>query len=226
MDSLQVDSLTTSAMPPDARARLIGSVGLDGIAELLANQTFAGLSSQQARKLKHLQGEAQWQAEEGNRLLRGEDPRPSPRNANYVLPAACGDAAAAVSLIENSPDFQRGHWAAWLCNVSAPLPAARAALEVVLVQDNFFREIPDPWGCLAYASFPPPRGRGDRLTVWQGDDGDCLSWSLSKKVAERFAQLFGTGVKSRTIGLDEVAFFSDLRGEAEVILWPASLKKQ
>lgn len=206
---------------PELRPVLLREMGFGGLAAWAKRAAEAAPSGVDPERLQALVSEAVWQAEEARRLRDGEPPRPSAQAAPYVLSAALGDAMAARRLVERSPDFQRGAWAHWLCTVDAGQDAARAALEIALTQDNFFRQIPDLWGCLRYAAFPIPETFPERLTIYHGEGDDGVSWTTCRAVAEHFAELFGGRVESRVVSREAIAFYSDIRGEKEVICWPA-----
>ncbi|WPY94230.1 hypothetical protein T8T21_14135 [Limimaricola variabilis] len=213
----EVDYSWTS---PELRPVLLRAMGFDGLAAWAKSAAAAAPAGVDPRGLQVLVSEAVWQADEARRIQQGEPPRLSAQAAPYALPAALGDAIAARRLVECSPDFQRGAWAHWLCSIDAGQEAARAALEIALTQDNFFRQIPDLWGCLRYAAFPIPERFPERLTIYHGEGDDSVSWTTCRAVAEHFAELFGGRIDCRVVDRAAIAFYSDIRGEKEVICWP------
>lgn len=133
-----------------------------------------------------------------------------------------GDPDAAFCVAIGLNDYQRATFALSLTENDCGPAAVRRAVEVALTQSHCFRDLGlnSLRKILEYAAFEPPAGTPDRFDIYRGGNAEGLSWSLSKAVAQQFAgRVKGGTVTARTVRRDEIAFFSNDRGEEEVIVW-------
>ena len=113
-------------------------------------------------------------------------------------------------------DFQRGIVVYAFRNEGASADVVRTLLDLALTQTHFYGQIPDLFEILGFANFTIPP-LPESVTVYRGGTADGLSWTLSRKVAEFFAERTGGMVHQRTIDRASILFYSNGREEQEVI---------
>jgi hypothetical protein len=134
----------------------------------------------------------------------------------YLKPSLAGDVDAASSLAVACHDFQRGALAYTFWRKGASPDVVRVLVDMALTQTHEFRAITHLRELLHFAAFPLP-DLPERVTVYRGGDADGLSWTLDRRVAERFANQNGGEVHERTIERKSILFFSNEREEREII---------
>ena len=138
----------------------------------------------------------------------------------YWEPAFQGDVEAANSLGVALHDFQRGVVVHAFWNEGASVDVVRALLNLALMQTHFYGQIENLFEILEFANFTIPP-LPENVTVYRGGDPDGLSWTLSRKVAEWFAERSNTEVHQLVIHRDSILFYSNGREEKEIIFDPA-----
>jgi hypothetical protein len=134
-------------------------------------------------------------------------------------PAFQGNVEAALFLGLSLQDFQRGILVHAFWSEGASADVVRVLLDLALTQTHFYGRIPDLFDILRFANFTIPP-LPESVTVYRGGDPDGLSWTLSRKVAEWFAEGSNTEVHQRVIHRDSILFYSNDREEQEIIFDP------
>lgn len=156
--------------------------------------------------------------------------------AKYLADTLAGDPDAASRLCTAMGNEQRGEAAVVLWQMGIPAPAYRAFLlgawmhghqHVLAAADNDVRRLQSMFEHAAFDTSALP----EELTVWRGTAGldhhaaaDGLSWTTSRPMACWFAMRHASSLGSslvlrRVVHRSEVAFFTNERNEAEVVIF-------
>jgi len=136
-----------------------------------------------------------------------------------------GDVEAASHVASGLHDFQRLPMALHMAlDHIFPPSAVEIVFDLGMTQSHGFRQISDDdiYTILDYIDQCCPAHIPNPVRLYRGGPKDGLSWTTDPQVAKRFAEMQGGAVTSKTVERSEIAYYTDSRGEKEVILWPAN----
>jgi hypothetical protein len=151
----------------------------------------------------------------------------------FVKPAFNGDIEAAELLAHKLDNYQRGEVAVYMWETKVERPAFREFLRLVWEHDHahLVKAAKTRLRLAAmfrYADFPIPVHLPETIRVWRGTYEITLneavkgySWTIDRDVACWFAMRFGKlypQVIAADIPTRQIAYFTDKRGEKEVVL--------